>query len=214
MKTGVLPAFHPTAIAHALDVLQHGGLVAFPTDTVYGLASPAFDAENVERLYIAKGRSNDKAIALLLSEAAQLSKVARNLGKTAMKLARHFWPGPLTLVVSRHPNVPDAVSSLPTVGVRIPDHPIALALLNLSGPLAVTSANLAGKMSPTTAKGVLAQLDSRIHLVLDGGTSPGGTPSTVVDCTTPDPVILRPGPLSMSDLQKALNSQKIPAQEL
>ncbi len=206
MLTKRLRADHPNALHHAADVLRNGGLVAFPTDTVYGLAAMPFDAESVNRIYYAKGRSHNKAIAILLSNAAQLPDVSANPSAMAHTFAKKFWPGPLTLIVPRHPRVPDAVSSLPTIGVRIPDHPIALALFTLTGPLAVSSANRSDQANTMTAGEVLAQLDGRIHLILDGGRTPGGIPSTVVDCTTPAPVILRPGPVKLKHLKAALKT--------
>jgi L-threonylcarbamoyladenylate synthase len=206
VQTEVLSADKKSALLHAVDVLRNGGLVAFPTDTVYGLASLAFQGEFVDRLYIVKGRSHTKAIAILLPGAEALPLVAHQPSQMALILAQHFWPGPLTLIVPRHPDIPQAVSTLPTVGVRVPDHPVALELLRLAGPLAVTSANLSGRPSPTTPAEVLEQLGGRIHLLIDGGRTPRGVPSTVVDCTGSQPVILRPGPLSLEALQKALRN--------
>jgi L-threonylcarbamoyladenylate synthase len=120
------------------------------------------------------------------------------------KLAKHFWPGALTLVVLRHPSIPEAVTPLPTVGVRMPRFESTLDLLKLIGPLAVTSANISGQGSPSTAAGVLAQLGGRIPLILDGGVTPGGMPSTVVDCTKAQPVLLREGPISLEEILQAL----------
>jgi len=197
-------ADRPLALRHAADVLQHGGLVAFPTDTVYGLAALPFQAETVERLYIVKARNSERAIAVLLGDISQLNKVAGQLSPTALRLAERFWPGPLTLVVPRLPTLPEILSANPTIGVRIPDHPVALALLKLTGPLAVTSANLSGKENASTAKEVLAQLGGRFHLILDGGQTPGGMPSTVIDCTKPGLTILREGPIRLKELQAAL----------
>jgi L-threonylcarbamoyladenylate synthase len=204
MKTKVLPANDPYALRHAVDVLRNSGMVAFPTDTVYGLGTLAFDPVSVDRLYVAKGRSHEKAIAILLSEADQLSKVAREMTVSAKRLAEKFWPGPLTIIVNRHENVPDAISPLPTIGVRVPNHFMALKLLAMAGPMAVTSANLSGEQSSNLAREVLQQLGGRIHLVLDGGRSPGGIPSTVVDCTQAEPVVLRPGPISILQIKNAL----------
>ncbi len=204
MKTTLLSATDPYTLRHAVDVLRNGGMVAFPTDTVYGLGSLAFDAASVDRLYIAKGRSHEKAIAILLTGTDQLVQVAQNLSPATLQLAEKFWPGPLTLVVEKHPNVPDSISPLPTVGVRVPDHLVALKLLAMAGPLAVTSANLSGEKNTNSAKEVMEQLNGRIHLIIDGGRSPGGIPSTVVDCTTPAPAVLRPGPISIRDIEKIL----------
>ena len=204
MKTEVLRANHPVAIRHALDVLSNGGVVAFPTDTVYGLAALAFEANMVESLYAVKGRNNSRAIAVLIGELPQLDSVILSMNQMAQKLAQRFWPGPLTLVVPRNRALPENLSPNLTIGVRMPDHPLALELLRQSGPLAVTSANLSGKESAVTAQQVLQQLDGRIHLVLDGGSSPGGVPSTVVDCTGDGPVVLRAGPIDQALIQLVL----------
>ena len=194
--TQMISGDSPDAILRAIQVLRQGGLVAFPTDTVYGLAADAFRGECIEKLFVAKGRDSSKAIAVLVGDFSQLTQVAAQVSAIAERLAQRFWPGPLTLVVPRRPDLPAVLSPLPTVGVRMPDHPLALALLKLTGPLAVTSANISGASNPLTAKDVLQQLDGRIDLILDGGVTPGGVPSTVVDCTTTDLVILRQGPIT------------------
>jgi L-threonylcarbamoyladenylate synthase len=204
MKTEIIRADHPVALTHAADILTHGGLVAFPTDTVYGLAVLPFQEEYVERLYIAKGRNSDRAIAVLLGEYEQLGQVARDIGETARRWAQVFWPGPLTLIVPCQESIPEMLSSKPTIGVRIPDHPVALSLLQMVGPLAVSSANLSGQANANTAQEVFDQLNGRIHLILDGGRTLGGVPSTVVDCSVADPVILRQGPLTLEDLMRVL----------
>ena len=204
MKTECISTEHPTAIQHAIDTLQHGGLVAFPTDTVYGLAAPVQDVESIERLYVVKGRNNTKAIAVLLGSTQDLDQVTLDLGPEAYKLAEKFWPGPLTLIVPRHPNLPDILAPLPTIGVRIPDHPFALALLKATGPLAVTSANLSGDKNTCTAQQVYKQLKGRVHLILDGGETPGGIPSTVIDCTTSTSEVLREGPITLKQIKKIL----------
>jgi L-threonylcarbamoyladenylate synthase len=204
VKTEIIPATHPSAILHAKDVLNRCGLVAFPTDTVYGLAALAFQEACIERLYVVKGRNHTRAIAVLLSQVVQMEQIAIDLSLEARKLAEKFWPGPLTLVLKRHPNLPAILSPEPTVGVRIPNHPDALRLMDHTGPLAVTSANRSGEPPATSAEEVLAQLNSRIHLIIDGGESPGGVPSTVVDCTQPGFKVLRPGPITEEQLQAAL----------
>jgi len=204
MKTELLSAEHPSAIPHTLDVLNHGGLIVFPTDTVYGLAALPFQPQFIERLYVVKGRSSQKAIGILLGKQADLDLVISAMSPLAARLADAFWPGPLTLVVPRHPNLPSVLAPDETIGVRMPDHPVALALLRQSGPLAVTSANLSGRENTGTAQEVLDQLRGRIHLVLDGGRVPGGVPSTVVDCTGEQPVVLRKGPVTLEAIQAAL----------
>ncbi len=203
MKTERISADHPHAIQYAIDVLRNGGLVAFPTDTVYGLAAPVQNEKSIERLYIVKGRTNTKAIAVLIGHVDQLKNVTVDLSESARKIAQHFWPGPLTMIVPRHPALPEILAPLPTIGVRIPDHPVALALLEAAGPLAVTSANMTGGKNTMTTKQVLKQLKGRIHLIIDGGRTPGGVPSTVIDCTTPAPEILREGPITLKQIRVA-----------
>jgi L-threonylcarbamoyladenylate synthase len=204
MKTRVLLASSLDAIPTALHVLGVGGLVSFPTDTVYGVGALAFDGTAVESIYIAKDRPNEKAIPVLLSDASELDKVASHVPATALRLASRFWPGPLTLVVPKNPALPESVSANDTVGVRIPDNTIARTLLRITGPMAVTSANISGGENPTTAEEVFTQLNGRIELILDGGRTAGGVASTVVDCTQIDPVILRVGPISMEEINSVL----------
>jgi L-threonylcarbamoyladenylate synthase len=200
MKTEIFPAEDLSALSRAVEFLRSGGLVAFPTDTVYGVGALAFDGEAVESIYPAKDRPKEKAIPVLIGDVDDLAKVCAEVPEVALKLAARFWPGPLTLVVKKNPNLPEAVSASPTVGVRIPDHPVARALLHIAGPMAVTSANISGQASPCTAQEVFNQLGGRIALILDGGKTPGGIPSTVVDCSGPDPQILRIGPVSENDI--------------
>lgn len=206
METQVLaPDAHHT-LPHAADVLRHGGLVAFPTDTVYGVAASIRRPQAVQQLYAIKGRPSEKAIAVLLASAEELGLVASQVSESTRRLAEVFWPGAVTLVVPRHPDLPREVSRLSTVGARVPDHPLALELLRRTGPLAVTSANRSGAPSSLNASDVLAALDERVTLVIDGGTVPGGRPSTVVDCTVDPPAILRPGPISAETIQAALEA--------
>ena len=199
MVTRVLPV-SPETLRLAGDILREGGLVAFPTDTVYGVGALAFDARAVESIYAAKARPVEKAIPVLIADLAELAKVTENIPEMAARLAAHFWPGPLTLVLPKHPRLPEAVSATPSVGIRIPDHPTALALLRLAGPMAVTSANISGGPSPSTAEAVQSQLGSRIPLILDGGETQGGVPSTIVDCTGAEPTILREGPIRLVEI--------------
>ena len=206
METTILSTTNPQAIPFALQVLQNGGLVAFPTDTVYGLAADPFNPIAIERLYAAKERDMSKAIAVLVGTVEQLSQITPGLSTQAETLAARFWPGALTLVVSRRAELPAQLSALPTIGVRMPDHPFALNLLQASGPLATTSANRSGADNPLTAADVLVQLGGRIELVLDGGTCPGGVPSTVVDCTIPDVRVLREGAISVEAIRAVLGN--------
>jgi L-threonylcarbamoyladenylate synthase len=204
MRTDILSAKDPETLLLALAVLQTGGLVAFPTDTVYGLGALAFHSAAVRRIYAAKDRPVEKAIPVLIADPADLEKVTLEVPSFAVRLASRFWPGPLTLVVEKHPDLPETVSAGSTVGVRVPDHPVARALLRAAGPMAVTSANISGQPSPSTAQAVLAQLGGRIELILDGGKTPGGVSSTVVDCTGIQPKILRPGPVSKDEIWAVL----------
>jgi L-threonylcarbamoyladenylate synthase len=204
MKTLILPATHPETLPRALEILRSGGLVALPTDTVYGLGALAFDEEAVKKIYIAKGRSIEKAIPILVGDPGDLEIVTLDLSQYAMALARIFWPGPLTLVVPKHPSIPTVVSATSSVGVRIPDQSVSRSLLRMSGPLAVTSANLSGRESPANAREVLAQLDGRIDLVIDAGQVGQGLASTVLDCLGAEPVILREGPVTYEMIKNAL----------
>jgi L-threonylcarbamoyladenylate synthase len=204
METTILDVENPGSLEFAHQMLLEDRLVAFPTDTVYGVGVLAFNSDAIDQLYIVKGRDTAKAIAILLGGISALEQVTASMGPLAERLAQRFWPGPLTLVVSRHPDLPPNLSPLPTIGVRMPDHPVALELLNSTGPLAVTSANLSGASNATTAQQVFDQLNGRIPLILDGGQTPGGQPSTVVDCTGDKLVILRQGPITLDQLQAAL----------
>ncbi len=204
MKTEMIKAANPAAIHHAVDVLKHGGLVAFPTDTVYGLAALPFKDEYVEELFSAKGRNNSRAIAILIGDIKDLPRVVNDFGQTPARLAERFWPGPLTLVVSKLAGLPEVLSQDGTIGVRMPDHPLALALLREIGPLAVTSANISGQENTNTAEEVYRQLNGRVHLIMDGGRTMGGVPSTVVNCLTEAMTILREGPISLKELEQAL----------
>jgi L-threonylcarbamoyladenylate synthase len=194
----------PTALPRALEVLQAGNLVGFPTDTVYGLGAAAYDDMAVGRLYETKGRGTEKAIPILLGDASDLSRVALDPSEMALALATRFWPGALTLVVVRQPGLPESLSQDATIGVRVPDHPFARQLLRAAGPLAATSANRTGEASPLTAEDVLRGLGGRFELLLDGGTVPGGRPSTVIDCTGKTPRLLRPGPISYDEIRATL----------
>lgn len=204
METLVLKAEAPHAITKALQVLQAGGVVALPTDTVYGIGVLAHSGESVEKLYAIKGRDSTKAVPVLIGDAADLPAIAPDPGPRALTLAKAFWPGPLTLVLPRHPDLPAQLSEGATIGVRVPNHTVALALLRAAGPMGVTSANLSGGADTRTAKEVLDQLGGRIDLVLDGGRTPGSAPSTVVDLSRERLAILRPGPISREQINAVL----------
>ena len=206
MNTVVIPADSPDAIDLALDVLNNSGLVAFPTDTVYGVGALVYDGAAVESIYIAKNGPTEKAIPVLIADAEDMDKVGMDIPDIARRIAARFFPGPLTCIIPKQPTLPSAVSATSTVGVRAPDHDVARALLRAAGPMAVTSANISGQPSPSTAEEVFAQLNGRIELIIDGGKTPGGVPSTVVDCTSDEIKILREGPISLEEIKIKLSS--------
>lgn len=196
-------------IAEAAALVQAGGLLAFPTDTVYGLGTTAWDAQAVARIFAAKERPPEKAIPILIADLAGAGELLADWPAGLAELAARFWPGALTLVAPASRAVPEIVTAgTGTVALRVPDHPAALALLRRTGPLAVTSANRSGWDSPVTAGEVLAQLDGRIDAVLDGGLCPGGLPSTVLDLTQSPPQVLRSGPVSEQEIYSALSGEQ------
>lgn len=198
-----------SAIQKAAGLLRGGQVVAFPTETVYGLGANAFDAAAVEKIFQAKERPAYDPLIVHLSGYDWLPRVARLRPSTAAivsRLSKRFWPGPLTLVLPRHPAISNRVTAgLETVAVRVPSHPVALALLAAAAfPIAAPSANRFGYTSPTTAAHVLADLGGRIPLILDGGPTPIGVESTVLDLTQSTPTILRPGGVTREALQAVL----------
>ena len=201
MTTRRLDAADATAIVAAADLLRRGLPVVLPTDTVYGVGVLPFDAAAVERLYEVKGRPAEKGIPILLGDVADVAHVAGIIPSAAAALMAHFWPGPLTLVVPRRPELPANLSPDDTIAVRVPDHAVARALIRAAGgALATTSANVSGRPPARAADEALAALDGRVAAVLDDGPSPGGVASTVVDCTVDPPIVRRAGPLSAADL--------------
>jgi L-threonylcarbamoyladenylate synthase len=204
MQTSMLHEQDMDALDKTIQTINSGGIVAFPTDTVYGIGTGAFDRMGIQKLFDIKKRDTNKAIAILLSDLSQLSLVCSSANSYATRLGAAFWPGALTLIVPRHPSIPDIISPLPTIGVRIPDHTFAQALIRVCGPLAVTSANISGQPSPTNAQEVILQMDGLVDLVIDGGRSKIGIPSTVVDCTGPIYQILREGSISEEQINQAI----------
>lgn len=199
----VVDAFLPESILQAVEVLRAGGVVAFPTETVYGLGALAFDQAAVARVFAVKGRPQDNPLILHLASADDVHLVARDVPLVAQELMDSFWPGPLALVLRRHARVPDAVTAgLDTVAVRVPDHPVALDLIRaLGAPIAAPSANRSGRPSPTTAAHVAADFGVTVPLILDGGPALVGLESTVVDVTERVPRLLRPGGISIEELR-------------
>jgi L-threonylcarbamoyladenylate synthase len=192
----------------AIDVLQGGGIVALPTDTVYGIAVALGTVGGIERLFHVKHRPLDKGIALLIADAAQVSDLGE-LTPAAAALVEELWPGPLTLVLRARPgaSLPDALSGgARTVGVRLPDHPAPRAMAAAVGPLPTTSANRSGKAEPLDAATVLAELGAEVDLILDGGRTRGARPSTVVDVTTDPPTVLRVGAVDEDRIRAILTA--------
>jgi L-threonylcarbamoyladenylate synthase len=191
------PQVHEAAL-----FLQQNELVAFPTETVYGLGGNGLVDETVEKIYIAKGRPSDNPLILHIAERSQLEELVLDIPPLAEALMEAFWPGPLTLVFPKKPGIAMRASAgLDTVAIRMPDHPLALALIRVSGlPIAAPSANLSGRPSPTTARHVLEDLEGRIAGVLDGGPTGIGVESTVVDVTGEVPMILRPGGITAEQI--------------
>jgi L-threonylcarbamoyladenylate synthase len=196
------------AIARAAACLRSGGLVAFPTETVYGLGVHALDPAAVRRLFSAKDRPFNDPLIVHVPSLVEGRDLVTSVPAAATALAEHFWPGPLTLVLPKSRTVPDeATAGLPSVAIRVPSHPVAQALLRASGiPIAAPSANLFSRPSPTRAAHVLADLDGRIDLVLDGGPTLVGVESTVVDLTDHSPRVLRPGGVPLEALEAVLGS--------
>lgn len=193
MNTQVVP--FEQGMDAALDLLQRGKAIAFPTDTVYGVGADGLDAGAVRQLYAVKNRPRTQAIPLLLADPADLVLVSRGVGERAFRLAERYWPGGLTLVVPAAAHLPaELLAGGTTVAVRVPDHPALRTLIRQLGrPLAATSANLHGKANPRTAQDVVAQLGGRVPLVLDGGATPGDIASTIVDVSGPATRLLRQG---------------------
>lgn len=204
MNTLTVLSNSPDAVSLAEKEINRGHLIAFPTDTVYGLAADVHNAAAIEKLFIAKGRDFNKSIAVLISDLDQLSLLTPSFSKMAHRLANYFWPGALTLIVEKITSLPLNLSSTPTLGIRMPDHEFTRKLLRKTGPLATTSANISGRQNTLAATDVLDQLNGKIDLLIDGGKCSGGVPSTVVDCTKEDPTILRHGEISIGDIEKAL----------
>lgn len=200
------PAATDAALDRAADVLRRGGLVAIPTETVYGLAADALDEAAVDGIFRAKGRPATNPLIVHVADVAMARSLASSWPEAAERITAALWPGPVTVVVPKAAAIPAIVTAGgPTVALRCPAHPLARRLIARSGiPLAAPSANRSEQVSPTTAHHVLESLGSRVSLILDGGSCDRGIESTVIDCTVTPPRILRPGPLARADLQAAV----------
>lgn len=210
MQTHIVK-INPKKINHkkinlAAEIIKSGKLVAFPTETVYGLGANALDKNAVKKIYKAKGRPSDNPLIIHINDKKDLAKLTLNISKDAQKLIDKFWPGPLTLIFKKTTLVPkETTAGIDTVAIRMPQNSIALALIKASGfPIAAPSANLFSKPSPTSAKHVSDDLNGKIEMIIDGGNSQIGLESTVVDTTEKFPIILRPGGITKEELKKII----------
>ena len=188
------------SISQAAEILKQGGIVAFPTDTVYGLGAICTDEEAVKKIFAAKGRDEGKPLSILVSSIEQAEKIALEIPEKARRLMKKYWPGALTIVLRKRPEISDIVSAeKDTIGIRMPDSRMTVALLEAAGmPLAAPSANTSGKRSSVSADDVICDLSGKVDMILDGGICPVGISSTVVDLTGEKPLILREGIITKS----------------
>ena len=200
-----------TLIKEAGDIIKNGGLVAFPTETVYGLGGDALNPASSKKIYEAKGRPSDNPLIVHIYRLEDLGKIAKNVSDKAKKVMDAFWPGPLTLIFEKTDVVPrETTGGLDTVAVRFPIHPTAMAFIEAAGGfVAAPSANLSGRPSPTLAKYVCEDLNGRVDMIIDGGNIPIGLESTIVDMTSEIPMILRPGFVSKEMLEEVLGEVKV-----
>ena len=190
----------------AAAILRSGGLVGIPTETVYGLGANGLNPAAVERIFSAKGRPQDNPLILHIPEQSWLDRYCRNIPPAAYLLAERLWPGPLTMILQRRKNVPNAVTcGLDTVGIRCPNHPVALTVIDAAGvPVAAPSGNLSGRPSPTCARHMLEDMDGRLDAIIDGGPCGVGVESTIIDLTASVPRLLRPGGMPLEQLKAIL----------
>ena len=205
----------PAVMEEGGTILRAGGLVAFPTETVYGLGANALDEAAVDRIFATKGRPAYNPVIVHVADRAQARGFASDWPDAAERLAEAFWPGPLTLVVPKSAAIPDNVTAgLPAVGLRVPSHPVALALIRTAGvPVAAPSANRFTELSPTIASHVTGSLGDKVDLLIDGGPTSVGIESTVVDLTGAHPRLLRPGMVTLEALESVIGEVTVPAQE-
>jgi L-threonylcarbamoyladenylate synthase len=206
MKTEILSFTDKDAFLIAGMRLQQGEVIAFPTDTVYGVACALWNPAAIDKIFRVKERSKDKPIPILIGNHAQIAQVAdlAQVNQTTLRIMQHFWPGALTVILPKHASIPSNLSPLDTVGVRMPNHETLLSFLEMTGPLAVTSANKSGGENPTSAEEVYQQLGGKIALILDGGRTNSNIPSTVL-ASKPDGFdILRLGAITEAQIYEAL----------
>lgn len=210
MKTKIVKIdkdnFKKEELSQAAHILKEGGLVAFPTETVYGLGANGLDERAVRDIYRAKGRPSDNPLILHIGEVEQLDSLVEEIPEIAYKCIEEFWPGPLTMIFKRSPKIPDIITAgLDTVAIRMPEDPIARELINLADlPIAAPSANLSGKPSPTNGAHVIQDMSGKIPMIIDGGDTGIGLESTVLDLSSEIPIILRPGGVSFEELKRLI----------
>ncbi|WP_066464956.1 L-threonylcarbamoyladenylate synthase [Sanguibacter suarezii] len=215
--SAIRPAHDPSqwgpAIDEAVHVVQRGGLVVLPTDTVYGIGADAFDPDAVAALLAAKGRGRQMPPPVLVGSLATLDGLATDVPDAARALATHFWPGALTLILTAQPSLAwDLGETFGTVALRMPDHPTALALLARTGPMAVSSANRTGSPAAVTAQDAYDQLGASVRVYLDAGDAPGGVASTIVDATGPVLRVVRAGAISLAELNAVAPVEEVPVE--
>lgn len=201
----------PPAIKEAAAIIREGGLVAFPTETVYGLGADALNSLAVAQIFKVKNRPRFDPLIVHIADFSSIREICSSIDRRAMKLIHRFWPGPLTLVLPKRQVIPDIVTAgLPTIAVRMPSHLVAWKLIREAGiPIAAPSANPFGYLSPTTAEHVREQIGKSVGLILDGGKCPVGVESTIIDVTKQTPVILRPGGLTIEEIERVIGKVKI-----
>lgn len=193
----------------ASEYIKNGDVVAFPTETVYGLGGSVFIKSAVEKIFEVKHRPEEKPLSVLISKPEDMKAIAIDIPKSAHVLAENFWPGPLTMILKKNKDVPNTTSACKdTIGLRIPDHPIPLKIIEKTGPLACPSANISGNPAPVTCFDVAENLAGYIPLILNGGKTEIGTASTIIDMTKPIPKILRKGTIDISDIEKIITVKK------
>jgi L-threonylcarbamoyladenylate synthase len=206
----ILDGHQPEAIREAASIIQNGGVVAFPTETVHGLGADAFNPEAVARIFEIKNRPRFDPLIVHIAELSDVERICLEADDRASMLMERFWPGPLTMVLVKRPEVPDIVTAgLPTVAVRLPSHPVALSLIREARtPIAAPSANPFGYLSPTTAEHVRDQLGDRIEIILDGGRCTVGVESTIIALDEEEPVLLRPGGTPLEEIERVIGRVK------
>lgn len=192
-------------IRYAANIIKRGGLVVFPTETVYGLGADAFNEETVRKVFLVKGRPPDNPLIVHIASTEDINNLAKDIPLKAAKLIERFWPGPLTVILKKRSNVLDIITAKSdSVAIRMPNNKIALSLIKESGPVVAPSANKSGRPSPTKAKDVVEDLEGLVDLIIDGGSTRIGIESTVIDMTAAIPTILRPGAITLEEIEKTI----------